>query len=251
MTRRLDETLVELGIAPSRAKAQDWIHQGLVRVGGKLATKPSHMMDWPAEKRAISIEDHPTTRYVSRAATKLAGFLKNLEINFEGLVALDVGISTGGFTEVLLERSVRQVVGVDVGHGQLHPRLQSHPQITLLEKRNIKDAQVTEELRSLVPGGFDIIVADVSFISLSHILPRIASLLKNGATTILLVKPQFEVGPDALDGRGVVKDPKLALDAVKRVEEDLAKLHLQIKMRSPSELRGRDGNQEYFIWATR
>ncbi len=207
---RLDAALVERGLAPSRARARDAILRGAVTVEGTPETRPGRLI---AADAALSVDD-PAAGYVSRAALKLIAALDQFGFDPTGLTALDLGTSTGGFTQVLLERGAAHVVAVDVGHRQLHPTLAGDPRVTLLEGLNARD------LTRAHLGGRKIgaIVADLSFISLKLALPPALALSEPGAFGVFLVKPQFEVGREALGKGGIVRDPKVS----EKAAEDFA-----------------------------
>ena len=194
---RLDLALVERGLAPTRARARDAILRGHVRVNGTPAAKPAQTVPRDAEIRL----DDPAARYVSRGALKLVAALDHFGYAADGRTALDIGASTGGFTQVLLERGARKVFAVDVGHGQLDPALADDARVVSREKLNARD---------LTPGGHrragGAIVADVSFISLRLVLPPALALATGDAWGVFLVKPQFEVGRAALGKGGIVRD---------------------------------------------
>ena len=226
---RLDQYMVENGFVDSRTKAQVMIKARKVSVNGKPVTKPSFKIN--SEKVEMSDE----MIYVSRAAHKLKGFLPKLPFTVKGLEALDIGASTGGFTQVLLEEDAKSVTCVDVGQGQLHERLQNDRRITNFEKMDIRDFTRQRQ--------FDLITSDVSFISLHHILPSVDALSKQWI--ILLFKPQFEVGKDAKrDSHGVVLDEKIIKEAQNDFEAETAALGWRLVYHEPSTLSGKEGNLE-------
>ncbi|MGB3501948.1 MAG: TlyA family RNA methyltransferase [Mesorhizobium sp.] len=238
--RRLDETLVERGLSPSRSRARDTIARGMVRVDGAMVDKPGKTV--PADA-AIEIDD-PARGYVSRAALKLIAALDAFGADPKGRTALDVGASTGGFTQVLLERGAAHVIAVDVGHGQLHPSLGGDARVTSLEGVNARELD-----RAQIGGAeFDLVVADVSFISLKLALPPALDMAMAGAVAVLLVKPQFEAGREAVGKGGLVRDKALA----ERIASDMqAWLDDQPGWRSigvmASPIEGGDGNREYLL----
>ena len=240
---RLDQALVERGLFPSRARAQGAIAAGLVKVGGRPALKPSQAIDPQAELQVVA-DAHD---FVSRGGVKLAAALDAFSVDPAGLVCLDLGASTGGFTEALLRRGAARVFAVDVGHGQLHPRIAADARAVNLERTHAKDLG-----RALIPDAIDLIVADVSFISLKKALPPALALAAPGARLIALVKPQFEVGPAGLGKGGIVKDHA----AGQRVAEDIAGWLRRDQRFAPigvieSPIAGGDGNREYLLGATR
>ena len=226
---RLDQYLVENGFVDSRTKAQAIIKARKVNVNDKPVTKPSFKVN--GEK--VEMADEKI--YVSRAAHKLKGFLPTLPFKAKGLEALDIGASTGGFTQVLLEEDVKSVTCVDVGQGQLHEKLLNDKRITSFEKMDIRDFTRQRQ--------FDLIVSDVSFISLHHILESVDALSKRWI--VLLFKPQFEVGKDAKrDSRGVVLDHDVIEEAQKRFEAECKALGWRLVHHEPSLLSGKEGNLE-------
>lgn len=237
---RLDELLVRRGIFASRSRARDAILRSTVRIGGELAMKPGLAVPLHAD---LSVDD-PARAYVSRAALKLVAGLEAFGFDPAGRLGLDVGASTGGFTQVLLERGARQVIALDVGHGQLAPSLASDPRVELLEGLNARDLTVGH-LGNRQP---DIVVCDVSFISLKLALPPALALAAPGACGVFLVKPQFEAGREAIGKGGLLKDPAVA-DAI---AADLAAwLDGDAGWRSlgtlPSPIEGGDGNREFLL----
>jgi 23S rRNA (cytidine1920-2'-O)/16S rRNA (cytidine1409-2'-O)-methyltransferase len=240
---RLDNRLVALGLAPSRAKARDAILRGHVTVDGRKADKPAQTVRPDA---GIALDD-PAADYVSRAALKLVAALDHFGYSPAGLAALDLGASTGGFTEVLLRRGARRVFGVDVGHGQLHRRIAEDPRVVNLEgvnARDLKPARITEKVGA--------ITADVSFISLKLALPPALSLAADPAWGVFLVKPQFEVGRDGIGKGGVVRDLALGRKAADRIATWLdADMGWTVDGLIDSPIAGGDGNHEYLVGVRR
>jgi 23S rRNA (cytidine1920-2'-O)/16S rRNA (cytidine1409-2'-O)-methyltransferase len=238
---RLDQTLVARGLVPSRARAQDLIRRGFVRVAGLSCDKPAFDV-----KGAPDIElaaDAPD--FVSRGAEKLAAALDHFNFDPAGAVALDVGASTGGFTEVLLERGARRVYAIDVGSAQLHQKLKSDPRVVPLENC---DARALS--RELVPEPVDAIVVDVSFISATKVLGPVLALASSGAWLVVLVKPQFEVGREQVSGGGIVRDEAARQRAVNDVVAWLgAQSGWKIAGEMASPILGGSGNVEYLIGA--
>jgi 23S rRNA (cytidine1920-2'-O)/16S rRNA (cytidine1409-2'-O)-methyltransferase len=233
--KRLDVLLTERGLAPTRARAQALVLAGKVLVDGSPVTKAGASV---AEDAAIELTapDHP---YVSRGALKLAGALDAFAISPEGLDCLDVGASTGGFTDLLLERGARRVIALDVGRGQLDWKLRNDPRVVVLEGVNA---------RHLGPGDLPFAVGlacvDVSFISLELVIPAVLPHLEPGGTLICLVKPQFEAGRDQVGSGGVVRDEALRRRVVDATVAALAKLGLELVGLVPSPIRGPKGNLE-------
>lgn len=235
---RIDQLLVERGIFESRALARAAIEAGLVRADGVVIDKPSRTV----ETGAI-IEARRPFETVSRGGVKLAAALDAFKISPEGLICLDLGASTGGFSDTLLRRGAAKVYAVDVGHGQLHASLRSHPRIVNLEGL---DARGVDE--SHVPEFVRLIVADLSFIGLAKALPAGLARLEAGGLVVALVKPQFEAGPNASKD-GVIRDEALQQAILTRVEGELAGLGLDVLGRIASPIAGGDGNREFLIHA--
>jgi 23S rRNA (cytidine1920-2'-O)/16S rRNA (cytidine1409-2'-O)-methyltransferase len=236
--RRADVMLVERGFFESRARAQEAIAAGLVLADGKPVRKAS---DPVADDAAIVAE--PPHPYVSRGGVKLAAALDAFAIDPRDLTCLDVGSSTGGFTEVLLRRGARHVTAVDVGRGQLHARIACDPRVTSLEGT---DARALT--RDLVPAPVDLLVCDVSFISLKLVLPALVSLLAKRACLAILVKPQFEAGRDRVR-KGVVRDPAIHQAVCDDLVAFVGSLGFTILGIAPSPIAGGDGNREFLLGA--
>lgn len=248
--QRADQALVARGLAESRTAAQRLIAAGRVQVdlgkGWEAVAKPSAEL---ADDTPLQVLPGDEDRYVSRGGLKLAGALAACNVNPAGKTCLDLGQSTGGFTDCLLQAGAARVVGVEVGHGQLHPRLIGHPQVATREGVNAR-ALTPADLGDLFPaGGFDLIVGDLSFISLTLILPRVPTLLAPSGALLLLVKPQFEVGPDKLAKGGLVKDETLYPQVEARIRAAAETLGLTVRHYVDSPIRGGDGNREFFIHA--
>ncbi|MGX1745474.1 MULTISPECIES: TlyA family RNA methyltransferase [unclassified Brevundimonas] len=237
---RIDQLLVARGVFDSRARARAAIEAGRVRADGRVVAKPSEKVAEDAEIEAEAA--HP---WVGRGALKLAHALELWPIAIEGRVVLDVGASTGGFTEVCLGRGAAQVFAVDVGTGQLHPSVAADPRVVNLEKtdaRHLTTALITE-----TPS---LIVCDASFISLSKVLPAALALAEPEADLITLVKPQFEAdGPKAVGKKGVVKDPEAHAAAVAGVRDWLEESGWTVREVADSPITGGDGNVEFLLWA--
>ena len=229
---RLDKYLVEQGYFESRNRAAEAIRSGRVRIAGQTA-RASMRVD-----PSVSVEVIQEKFYVSRAARKLEGYLEAHPLDLAGRRALDVGSSTGGFTQILLEQEVVRVDCVDVGRDQLHASLRRDPRVGVFEQTDIRDFR-SDAL-------YDVIVSDVSFISLLHILEPIDQLAAKGADIILLFKPQFEVGKEAKrDRRGVVTDEAAITEAMERFESATYNLGWQMIRKVPSTLSGKEGNLEW------
>ncbi|WP_210234873.1 TlyA family RNA methyltransferase [Methylocystis sp. B8] len=237
---RADTTLHARGLFESRAKAREAIEAGLVSVDGRIVRKPSEPIDADA-----NIVARAAYLWVSRGGVKLAHALDRFGVAPEGRYCLDVGASTGGFTDVLLTRGVRHVVAVDVGHGQLHERLLADRRVTLLEGQ---DARALTAAHLTEPPS--LIVIDASFISLSVLLPRVLSLAGPRADLIALIKPQFEAGRRAVK-KGIVRDEKIHAQVCARVREEVEALGWRVRGVIPSPIEGGDGNREFLIHAAR
>ena len=242
---RADQLLVASGLAASRTAAQRLIAAGRVRWDGEPVAKPAQEL---SSDDQLEVIPDPEDRYVSRGGVKLAGALAATGIAAAGKVCLDVGQSTGGFTDCLLQAGATRVVGADVGHGQLHPRLAGDPRVTAIEGINCRALAAADLGTSLPATGFDLIVGDVSFISLTLVLPQLPPLLAAGGDLLLLVKPQFEVGPNGLGKGGIVRDPALYAEVEGKLRRSAADLGLIVRAWLDSPILGGDGNREFFIW---
>ncbi|HEX5487195.1 MAG TPA: TlyA family RNA methyltransferase [Limnobacter sp.] len=250
---RADLALVNRNLCTSRAQAQDMISKGLVcaRFGTQFETvkKASQGIEAHVELKLL---DDAAGRFVSRGGVKLSGALQHTGLNVDGLRCLDLGQSTGGFTDCLLQAGALSVVGIDVGRDQLHPKLKNHPSVLSLEGVNLKTVNVEELTTRMLTAKpdclpFDLVVADLSFISLEKVLHNVASLMDVGKQALLLVKPQFELGPAALGKSGIVKDLQGHLPSIKQnlgIRCENCKLELLDFF--PCSITGGDGNQEYF-----
>ena len=241
--QRLDQLLVERGLADSRAKAQALVLAGQVFSGERRLDKPGQAVavDLPLAIRG------PRSPYVSRGGLKLAHGLDQFGIDAQAMVALDIGASTGGFSDVLLQRGAARVYAVDVGHGQLDWRLRHHPKVIVLERTNARYLS-----RDLIPDPIDLVVCDASFISLRLVLPPALELAHAGACLLALIKPQFEVGKGQVGKGGVVRDPALHAQVCADIARWLAGergWHVQGVAASP--ITGPKGNREFLIAARR
>ncbi len=237
MKIRADQLLVELGLCESRTAAQRLIMAGEVRLGpDEVVRKPGQLLPDDAELQVTA-----RRRYVSRGAFKLLAALDAFQPDLRGAVAMDLGASTGGFTEVLLERGAARVYAVDVGYGQLHDRLRRDGRVVSLERTNARD--LTAEL---VPEKLDVLTGDVSFISLTKVLPPCIPLLRPGAWIFVLVKPQFEADRHEIGSGGVVRDEAVRQRCVAKITSFAAdELGLSPQGTVPSPIKGPKGNQEY------
>jgi 23S rRNA (cytidine1920-2'-O)/16S rRNA (cytidine1409-2'-O)-methyltransferase len=237
---RIDRLLVERGLFESRAKAQAAIDAGLVLADGRPVGKASDTIAPDAELSA-----EPAHPFVSRGAVKLAAALDHFRIDPAGLVCLDVGASTGGFTEVLLARGARLVYAVDVGRGQFHPRLAARNDIVSIEGMDIRT--LTAERLAELP---QLVVIDVSFISLRLVLPAALALASGPARLVALIKPQFEAGRKHVR-KGIVRDPQIHTNVCDTIAASIAELGWSVLGMLPSPLLGGDGNREFLIGAKR
>lgn len=237
---RIDTLLVERGLFESRALARAAVEAGLVRADGALVDKPSRAV--PAGAQLEAMRPFET---VSRAGLKLKAALDALALDVNGLVALDLGASTGGFTDLLIQRGAARVYAVDVGHGQLHASLRANPRVINLEGL---DARAVDA--SHVPEAVDLIVADLSFIGLAKALPAGLVRLRPGGRLIALIKPQFEAGPGATK-RGVIRDEALHAQILARVAGEVAALGVSVQCTLPSPIEGGDGNREFLLIGTK
>jgi 23S rRNA (cytidine1920-2'-O)/16S rRNA (cytidine1409-2'-O)-methyltransferase len=238
---RADVFLVSHGFAATRAEAQAAIRAGRVEADGEAVTKPSQKLH-----EGMNISYRPAHPYVSRGGAKLAHALDAFSLSPEGRVCLDIGASTGGFTQVLLERGAVRVYAVDVGHGQLHAKLASDPRVKRIDGLNARDltpAKIPEPPRA--------ITVDVSFISLKLALPPVLHLAAQDAWAVLLVKPQFEVGPRGVSKGGIVKDEELREAALAEVTAWVKAQGWQVLGTIDSPIAGGDGNKEYLLAAQR
>lgn len=237
--KRADVLLVELGLFESRAKARAAIEAGGVSADGRVLAKASEAVDEAA--RIVAAPAHP---WVGRGALKLVHALDLWPVATDGRVALDIGASTGGFTQVCLARGAGRVFAVDVGRGQLHPSLAADPRVASLEATDART--LTSDLVPVAP---DLIVADVSFISLEKALPAALALAAEGADLVVLVKPQFEVGPERVGKGGLVKDEAARADALAGVADFLEASGWRVQATIDSPIEGGDGNREFLLWA--
>lgn len=232
------------GLARSREHAAELVHAGRVKVAGVVATKPATGVT--TDVALVVRADDNDPGYVSRGGHKLAGALavfRPLGLEVSGRRCLDAGASTGGFTDVLLRAGAREVVAVDVGYGQLAWSLQSDPRVVVVDRTNIRDLTV-----ELIDGPVDLVVGDLSFISLTLVLPALLSVVDDTADLALMVKPQFEVGKDRVGKGGVVRDPGLRAEAVDAVARAAATAGWGAQAVTTSPLPGPSGNIEYFLW---
>jgi 23S rRNA (cytidine1920-2'-O)/16S rRNA (cytidine1409-2'-O)-methyltransferase len=240
-TSRLDAALVTRGLAVSRERARALILAGLVRVNGTMVSKAGSPVE-PADDITLIEPDHP---YVGRGGVKLAHALDVFAIDVTGRLALDVGASTGGFTDVMLRRGAARVVALDVGHGQLDWRIRSDPRVIVLERinaRTLTPDQLPDDARI-----FGMVTMDLSFISVRHVLPAIVPLLDPGADLVILVKPQFEAGREEVGKGGLVRDAAVHMRVVDEVAAAANALGLTRVAMTESPITGTEGNREFFL----
>jgi 23S rRNA (cytidine1920-2'-O)/16S rRNA (cytidine1409-2'-O)-methyltransferase len=229
---RLDRLVMERGLTRTRSQAESYIKLGKVKVDGRVVTKPGFLAG-----EAVKIDLTSKEQYVSRAALKLASVAEALKLDFRNKIVLDVGSSTGGFTDYALRHGARKVIAVEVGTNQLHPSLHGNPKIELHEKTDIRDFETTEKI--------DVVVADVSFVSLREILPAVDKLCHQRTLIAAMVKPQFEAGYSNLKHKGVIKNDKMRREILKSFEA-WAQAYFVIEGKADSEVQGAKGNQERF-----
>jgi 23S rRNA (cytidine1920-2'-O)/16S rRNA (cytidine1409-2'-O)-methyltransferase len=247
---RADQLLVERGLAASRSQAQRLIASGVQwrLAAGAWRRVVKNGDELPAGAEVVLL-DGAEARYVSRGGLKLEGALQAAGWDITGWHCLDVGQSTGGFTDCLLQRGAARVVGIDVGHGQLHARLRSDARVQCVEGLNARDLQPGDPRMPEVLAGFDLIVGDVSFISLTLVLPGLVPWLRSGGRLLMLVKPQFELQPGQVGKGGIVRDASLYPVVEQRLRTALAGLGMQVQDWRDSPIEGGDGNREFFVQA--
>jgi 23S rRNA (cytidine1920-2'-O)/16S rRNA (cytidine1409-2'-O)-methyltransferase len=239
--RRLDSELVRRGLVQSRTEAAHAVRSGLVTIGGRPAAKPSTLVD-PAEAVDLAA---PPRRYVSRGGEKLAAALDGFGIEPRGRDCLDVGASTGGFTDCLLQRGAARVIAVDVGYGQLAWTLREDPRVVVLERTNVRELHVSD-----IPFRPELLTVDVSFISLDAVVPALAALASPDARFVLLVKPQFEAARSEVGKGGVVRDPETWRRVLEETSATCRRASLVPQGAVVSPLVGPAGNAEFFLLAT-
>jgi len=244
---RLDAALVERGIVPSRERAKEYIKAGQVKVNGKAAAKPAMIV---TEKDAVTLTGE-TLRYVSRGGLKLEKALRVFPIDLTGKVCLDIGASTGGFTDCMLQNKAAHVFSIDVGTDQLAEKLRSDPRVTVMEQTNVR--YLTKEQLAMQSGdpaqeGAAFAGMDVSFISLTKVLEPVKALLTEGAEMVCLIKPQFEAGRAQVGKKGVVREPSVHREVIRTVLDYAEGIGLTVLGLSHSPIRGPEGNIEYLAW---
>ncbi len=248
---RLDKLLLAKGLAGSRSHAQRLIEAGRVyrRCAGVDEPLAKVSAKLPEDSELVVLAGDED-RYVSRAGLKLAGALSHTELEVSGWTALDIGQSTGGFTDCLLQAGAARVIGVDVGRDQLVGRLRDDPRVVCLEGINARQLP-GDELLGLAPGGFDLLVMDVSFISQTLILPGLPALMRPSGQLLSLVKPQFEVGREGIGKGGIVRDDSLYPRVAEAIRQCGQSLGLTVRDYFPSPIAGGDGNREFFAWMSK
>ncbi len=236
---RLDLYLVAKGLFESREAARRQIKSGKVRVDGEPVTKPGVLI---AESSEVEVEEEPL-QYVSRGGLKLKKAIDTFNIDPKGMIAMDIGASTGGFTDCLLQHGASKVYAIDVGSGQLAERLRNDPRVISFEGTNIRYLS-----RDMIKEAVDIFTIDVSFISVTKFFFRIPEFIKEGSTGIVLIKPQFEAGRERVGKKGIVKDPKVHADVIKDLTGHFSLLDFSVKGLTYSPVMGGDGNIEYLAY---
>ena len=242
MEERLDKILVDRGLVTSRTRGEELIKNGDVLVNGISVEKPGKKI--PLDAKILLLNEELT--WVSRGALKLLKAIDHFQLQVSGKTFIDLGASTGGFTEVLLSKEAKHVFCVDVGHGQLHERIRSNPAITNIEKTHIRELTVNH-----VPEAVDGMVIDVSFISLEKVLPFTGAFVKPGGILVALIKPQFELEKRFLNKHGVVKSASVYPDILKRIEKSVQDSHFEVNGIIESPIIGGDGNREFLLFATK
>ena len=267
---RIDQLLVQRGLATTRSQAQRLIADGVEWLQGEVWKRVAKNGDDVPENAEVRLLDDSEARYVSRGGLKLEAALKQVGLSVDGLACLDVGQSTGGFTDCLLQQGARMVVGVDVGSAQLHPRIREDGRVLCVEGVNARTLDATDLIAACSnytgAGGlfdpeewgdapftpeFDLLVGDLSFISQTLVLPAVVPFLKEGGTLLTLAKPQFELQPGQVGKGGIVKDPAMYAIVEQRLRQACADLGLTVTAWLDSPIEGGDGNREFFICATK
>lgn len=247
---RLDQRILQLGLAPTRSAAQRLIETRAVRWWGpKGWTVPVKAGEAVPEDAQVEVTDDAELRFVSRGGLKLEGALQRCQISVAGRTCLDVGQSTGGFTDLLLQQGAARVVGLDVGHGQLAHALRTDPRVTSYEGINARDVSHTPFAADWPQASFGFVTADVSFITLTHVLPTLFQYLAPGGDVLALVKPQFELQPEQIGKGGIVRDATLFQDVETRIRSCCRAWPMKVHAYFQSPIAGGDGNTEFFVWA--
>ena len=250
LKKRVDSVLVEWGFFESRNKAQAAIDEGIVFLKDQKILKSNLEIDVNEEtKNSIRVENGQSNKYVSRDGQKMEGALDKVGLKVSGLRVFDIGISTGGFTDCLLQRGAREIVGIDVGHKQIHASLLNNPKVHVYEGTHIKNVDKKFFTSEGLDHQFDLIVCDVSFISLRNVVPHVAPFLKEKGLLLFLVKPQFELQKEDLGKGGVVKDTSLFQRVETLIKSLFEDSHFSVLNYFESPITGSDGNQEFFAYA--
>ena len=240
---RIDQLIQQKGLAPTRSAAQRLIERGAVRwLGPKGWTVPKKAGEDVPEDCQLEVTDDAELKFVSRGGLKLEGALEHTKIDVTGLVCLDAGQSTGGFTDALLQRGASKVVGIDVGHGQLHPKLAADPRVQAFEGINARDVAGTAFAAAVAPQSFGFVTGDLSFISSTHVLPTLVHYLAPLGHLLLLVKPQFELQPPQIGKGGIVRDKALFQEVETRIRQACREQTLQLRAYFQSPITGGNGN---------
>lgn len=251
---RIDQLLVHRQLASTRSQAQRLIAGGVEWLQGEAWKRIAKNGDEVPDDAQVRLLDDAEARYVSRGGLKLEAALKHTGLAVQGLMCLDVGQSTGGFTDCLLQHGAVRVVGIDVGQAQLHPSLRDDERVLCIEKVNARDAEaIADALEGdeLFESGFDLLVGDLSFISQTLVLPAIVPLLRDDGRLLMLVKPQFELQPGQVGKGGIVRDASLYPFIEQRLRDACQALGLTVRDWFDSPIEGGDGNREFFIYATK
>jgi 23S rRNA (cytidine1920-2'-O)/16S rRNA (cytidine1409-2'-O)-methyltransferase len=247
---RADQLLLQRGLVPTRSAAQRLVERNAVRwLGPKgWAVVNKAGLDVP-EHCELQITDDAELRFVSRGGLKLEGALKACQIDVTGLTCLDLGQSTGGFTDALLQAGAAKVVGIDVGHGQLHPRLQADARVMAYEGINARDVAGSAFAAAHAPHSFGFVTGDLSFITSTHVLPTMVEYLAPGGHLLVLIKPQFELQPAQIGKGGIVKDKAHFVEVENRIWQACKAHGLKVQTYFESPIQGGNGNTEFFVWA--
>lgn len=237
---RLDQTVLNLLPQCSRRQVQAWIMEGKITVNGQVETKPGTLV--PADAEIVASVEEP--KYVSRAGFKLEGALDHFNIDVNGLVVLDAGISTGGFTDCLLQRGARRVYGIDVGYGQVHEKIRTDSRLTLMERTNLRQLTNVGQL-------VDLVTLDLSFISITKVMDAVCAVLKSDGMLVTLIKPQFEAGREEVGRGGIVRDPDVHKRVVERVTHDIIVRGFSLVGVIESPIEGTTGNKEFLAFFKR
>lgn len=247
---RADQLLVQMELVPTRSAATRLIERGAVRwLGPKGWTVISKAGADVPEDAELEITDDAELRFVSRGGLKLEGALKHCGIDISGRTCLDLGQSTGGFTDALLHAGAAQVVGLDVGHGQLHPKLQADTRVVCFEGLNGRDVAGSAFAAQFAPRSFGFVTADLSFITSTHVLPTMVEYLAPGGDLLVLIKPQFELQPAQIGKGGIVKDKAHFVEVENRIWQACKAYGLKVQKYFESPIKGGNGNTEFFVWA--